>query len=147
MSNNKLAVKYYRISITLVKFLWLVNAKLQGNSIAAILAEVCVRSHGRGHRSLCTVFRRVVSVRSSEAPRHATARRQLCADAGAVMLSTWGICTRRTGKLYKARYQLYRSQHLQQNMRWKALVEIYTMHSFAPFSWNPSGLKIYENKH
>ena len=23
-------------------------------------------------------------------------------------------------------------------MRWKALAEIYKMHSFAPFSWNPS---------
>ena len=31
-----------------------------------------------------------------------------------------------------ARYRLYRSQILQQNMRWKALAEIYTMHSFAP---------------
>ena len=28
---------------------------------------------------------------------------------------------------------LYRSQILQENMRWKALAEIYTMHSFAPF--------------
>ena len=26
--------------------------------------------------------------------------------------------------------------HLQVNTRWKALAEIYTMHSFAPF-WNP----------
>ena len=24
-------------------------------------------------------------------------------------------------------------------MRWKTLAEIYTMHSFAPFSWDPSG--------
>ena len=30
--------------------------------------------------------------------------------------------------------RLYRSQILQVNMRWKALAEIYTMHSFAPFS-------------
>ena len=30
--------------------------------------------------------------------------------------------------------RLYRSQILQVNTRWKALVEIYTMHSFAPFS-------------
>ena len=45
--------------------------------------------------------------------------------------STWGICTRRAGKLNKARSQLYRSQILQENMRWKALAEIYTMHSFA----------------
>jgi len=40
---------------------------------------------------------------------------------------TWGICTRRAGKLYKARSRLYRSQILQVNTRWKALAEIYTM--------------------
>ena len=48
--------------------------------------------------------------------------------------STWGICARRAGKLYKARSRLYRSQILQIHTRWKALAEIYTMHSFAPFS-------------
>ena len=37
------------------------------------------------------------------------------------------------GKLYKARSRLYRSQNLEVNMRLKALAEIYTMHSFAPF--------------
>jgi len=47
---------------------------------------------------------------------------------------TWGICTRRAGKLYRARPRLYRRRFLQVNMRWKALAEIYTMHSFAPFS-------------
>ena len=36
--------------------------------------------------------------------------------------------------LLEARSRLYRSQILQVNMRWKALAEIYTMHSFAPFS-------------
>ena len=35
--------------------------------------------------------------------------------------------------LWKARSRLYRSQFLQVNPRWKALAEIYTMHSFAPF--------------
>ena len=35
----------------------------------------------------------------------------------------------------RARSRLYRSQILQVNTRWKALAEIYTMHSFAPF-WN-----------
>ena len=47
------------------------------------------------------------------------------------------------GKLWRARSRLYRSQILQVytivvhvNTRWKALAEIYTMHSFAPF-WNP----------
>ena len=38
---------------------------------------------------------------------------------------------RRVGKLYRARSRLYRSQILQVNLRWKALAEIYTMHSFA----------------
>ena len=47
---------------------------------------------------------------------------------------TWGICTRRAGKLYKARSRLYRRRFLQVNTRWKALAEIYTMHSFAPLS-------------
>ena len=36
-----------------------------------------------------------------------------------------------SGKLYRARSRLYRSQILQENMRLKALAEIYTMHSFA----------------
>ena len=39
-----------------------------------------------------------------------------------------------TGKLYRTRSRLYRSQILQVNMRLKALAEIFTMHSFAPFS-------------
>ena len=37
-------------------------------------------------------------------------------------------------KLRGARFQLYRRRFLQVNTRWKALAEIYTMHSFAPFS-------------
>ena len=47
---------------------------------------------------------------------------------------TWGVCTRRAGKQEMARSQLYRSQILQVNMRWRPLAEIYPMHSFAPFS-------------
>ena len=35
------------------------------------------------------------------------------------------------GKLYRARSRLYRSQILQENMRLKAIAEIYTIHSFA----------------
>ena len=35
------------------------------------------------------------------------------------------------GKLYRARSRLYRKEILQENMRLKALAEIYTMHSFA----------------
>ena len=38
-----------------------------------------------------------------------------------------------SGKLDRARSRLYRRQILQVNMRLKALAEIYTMHSFAPF--------------
>ena len=36
--------------------------------------------------------------------------------------------------LPRSRSRLYRRQFLQVNTRWKALAEIYTMHSFAPFS-------------
>ena len=36
-------------------------------------------------------------------------------------------------KHYRARSRLYRSRLLQPNIRLKALAEIYTMHSFAPF--------------
>ena len=36
-----------------------------------------------------------------------------------------------SGKLDRARSRLYRGQILQENMRLKALAEIYTMHSFA----------------
>ena len=39
-----------------------------------------------------------------------------------------------SSKLLGARFPLYRSQILQENTRWKALAEIYTMHSFAPLS-------------
>ena len=34
------------------------------------------------------------------------------------------------GKLYRARSRLYRNENLQENMRLKALTEIYTVHSF-----------------
>ena len=37
-------------------------------------------------------------------------------------------------KLRGARSRLYRRRFFQVNTRWKALAEIYTMHSFAPFS-------------
>ena len=37
-------------------------------------------------------------------------------------------------KLRGARSRLYRRRFLQVNTRWKALAEINTMHSFAPFS-------------
>ena len=65
----------------------------------------------------------------------ASASKHQAAALPARLSATWGICTRRAGKLNRARSQLYRSQILQVNTRWKALAEIYTMHSFAPF-WN-----------
>ena len=34
-------------------------------------------------------------------------------------------------ELYRARSRLYRNEILQENTRWKALAEIFTMHSFA----------------
>ena len=37
-------------------------------------------------------------------------------------------------ELRGARSRLYRRRFLQVNTHWKALAEIYTMHSFAPFS-------------
>ena len=47
----------------------------------------------------------------------------------------------------KPDYRLYRSQILQVSLRWKALAEIYKMHSFAPFSWDPfSNLNLFTLK-
>ena len=60
-------------------------------------------------------------------------------------LVPWGICTRKAGKLDKGRYQLYRSQLLQENMSWKALAEIYTMHSLHRSLISKFSLKIAES--
>ena len=51
-------------------------------------------------------------------------------DAGRILL-TWGICTRRAGKRYRAHSRLYRSQILRVDTHLKALAEIYTIHYFA----------------
>ena len=54
-----------------------------------------------------------------------------------------------TSKLYRARSQLYRSQNLQVNIRFKALAEMYKMHSFAQLlesiieNWGSSALSIF----
>ena len=53
---------------------------------------------------------------------------QVIAGSGRLRL---GCCIARSGKLNRARSRLYRGQILQENMRLKALAEIYTMHSFA----------------
>ena len=56
-------------------------------------------------------------------------------DASALSkLNSWRLL--KLIKIKSARSRLYRSQILQVNTRWKALAEIYTMHSFAPL-WNP----------
>jgi len=54
-------------------------------------------------------------------------------DASALSkLNSWRLL--KLIKIKSARSRLYRSQILQVNTRWKALAEIYTMHSFAPLS-------------
>ena len=63
----------------------------------------------------------------------ATTAVRITSSSSKAWLMTWGICTRRAGKLVRARSRLYRRRFLQVNTRWKALAEIYTMHSFAPF--------------
>ena len=73
----------------------------------------------------------------------------MAASQRAVVAATWGICTRRAGKFNRARSQLYRSQNLQENMRLKALAEMYKMHSFAQLlesiieNWGSSALSIF----
>ena len=54
------------------------------------------------------------------------------------MFTRGSVCDRQCdlwSKLWGARSRLYRSRFLQLNTRWKALAEIYTMPSFAPFSY------------
>ena len=48
-----------------------------------------------------------------------------------MLVALAAACIARSGKLDRARSRLYRGQILQENMRLKALAEIYTMHSFA----------------
>ena len=56
----------------------------------------------------------------------------LAADASALSkLNSWRLL--KLIKIKSARSRLYRSRFLQVNTRWKALAEIYTMHSVAPF--------------
>ena len=90
---------------------------------------------------LC-VFRSCGPVATSSSPRcsasRSSPRRRRCAlgcaagcrAARRISIADYG-CTARSGKRYRARFRLYRSQILQLNMRLKALAEIYTVHSFA----------------
>ena len=61
------------------------------------------------------------------------AKAAACPRSLLMQLNAEGGCIARSGKLDRARSRLYRTQILQVNARWKALAEIYTMHSFAPF--------------
>ena len=67
--------------------------------------------------------------------KHRRAAKLLGGDASALSkLNSWRLL--KLIKIKSARSRLYRSRFLQVNTRWKALAEIYTMHSFAPL-WNP----------
>ena len=58
--------------------------------------------------------------------RHAAAAERHGRPALSLAKIATGCC-----KLYRARSRLYRNEILQENMRLKALAEIYTLHSFA----------------
>ena len=57
--------------------------------------------------------------------------RRLACRPGVQMVALALLHCEGSGKLDRARSRLYRGQILQENMRLKALAEIYTMHSFA----------------
>ena len=63
--------------------------------------------------------------------------RELASDFKCIFLvkckGNFGVPNSHFPELFRARSRLYRSQILQVKTRWKALAEIYTMHSFAPF--------------
>jgi hypothetical protein len=62
-----------------------------------------------------------------------TAQASTKADASALSkLNSWRLL--KLIKIKSARSRLYRRRFLQVNTGWKALAEIYTMHSFAPLS-------------
>ena len=79
-----------------------------------------LRSHtATSHRHRC-IARTAVTASELRGPR----ARSWTQGEKARSARTWEICTRRAGKLYKARSRLYRSQILQVNARVKALAEI-----------------------
>ena len=70
--------------------------------------------------------------RGGTGPRsHGGTPRAACTPSTCCRSCSWSICTRRAGKLYKARSRLYRTQMLQVMTQVKALAKIYTTHSFA----------------
>ena len=72
----------------------------------------------------------LISIRAIDlsGPADATAASVAELVGGVFHQRTWEICTRRAGKLYKARSRLYRSQILQVDIRWKAPDEIYKIY-------------------
>ena len=87
------------------------------NATVVVLRKILVRIAERTSR---THLRHVRPELAREAREQRAPRRYLAIAEMA-----------RTGKLWRARSRLYRSQTLQVNMRLKALAEIYTKHSFA----------------
>ena len=86
------------------------------------IAEGRLRICGRAFDELPAFVRaaEMIAVRTVRAPTPPLAQ-----------LTTGGNELARSGKLDRAPSRLYRGQFLQENMRLKALAEIYTMHSFA----------------
>ena len=70
-----------------------------------------------------------------ERPSHAKERAERCRTRATRSTGSGRTCSTRKSsgswELDRARSRLYRSKILQENMRLKALAEIYTMHSFA----------------
>ena len=72
----------------------------------------------------CSVFRKHTVSRLLRKPAYAVRLRRQMNNELNFPPKLRGACSR-----------LYRRRFLQVNTRWKALAEIYTMRSFAPFSW------------
>ena len=115
------------------------------NSCSRTKAERQVYSLWTGYRRKLTLavhrLKHPYPCASRTSPSAGQPRPPLCSGIAhgtnpprALSQNSYGICTRRAGKLYRARSRLYRRRFLQVNMRWKALAEIYTMHSFALLS-------------
>ena len=108
---------------------------LNGDALPAAAAEEALERRARAERE----ERRGGGDPEVEREVHARVPLELRAarDEGREpdLASRGSVHGERAGKLYNARSRLYRSQILQVKTRWKALAEIYTMHSFAPF-WN-----------
>ena len=93
------------------------------------------RAQERGDEGPRAPLQALIVLRVDEGDRVAPHRRvpEDLEDASALSkLNSWRLL--KLIKIKSARSRLYRSRFLQVNTRWKALAEIYTMHSFAPLS-------------